>query len=78
MTQNFEALVNERCDALGISIRKLAPLLGVSRAHLYNLMRAQQKPTDDMLALLAGGLRVSKERVRAAIHQSRIDYDVEG
>lgn len=68
--ETFEALLDTM--APGDSLTVLAQRLGVTAKTLYNLRNgATDRPTRGTVAILAQGLGVTPDRVRAAIAASR-------
>src|SRR5271167_1678075 len=75
MVQNFDLgeFIREQRRTAQISVRQLARLAGVSNPYLSQIERGLRRPSADILAQIAKGLRISAEQlyVRAGILEDR-------
>jgi transcriptional regulator with XRE-family HTH domain len=65
--------IREQREQAQVSLRQLARLAGVSNPYLSQVERGLRRPSADILAQIARGLRISAEQlyVRAGILESR-------
>jgi len=72
------AFIREQREQAHVSLRQLAKLAGVSNPYLSQIERGLRKPSADILAQIAKGLRISAEQlyIRAGILEDR-DADPE-
>jgi transcriptional regulator with XRE-family HTH domain len=65
--------IREQREQAQVSVRQLARLAGVSNPYISQIERGLRKPSADILAQIAKGLRISAEQlyVRAGILEER-------
>lgn len=73
--RDLGGFIREQRTAARLSLRKLATLAGVSNPYLSQIERGLRKPSADILAAIAGALRISAETlyVEAGILEERDD-----
>ncbi|MBM4724269.1 helix-turn-helix domain-containing protein, partial [Rhodococcus hoagii] len=59
--QDIGSFIRSQREAAQVSLRQLAQLAGVSNPYLSQIERGLRKPSADVLAQIAKGLRVSSE-----------------
>ena len=71
--QDIGSFIRSQREAAQVSLRQLAQLAGVSNPYLSQIERGLRKPSADVLAQIAKGLRVSSEvlYVQAGILEQR-------
>lgn len=71
--QDIGSFIRAQREAAQVSLRQLAQLAGVSNPYLSQIERGLRKPSADVLAQIAKGLRVSSEvlYVQAGILEQR-------